>query len=88
MNKFLITAGTVALDLATDEAREPLLQRCFKNLRFHGTARPKAEPMARVDSQLIDEMGWEPERHHSPIYDLAAMHPHVIAASLFSRKSR
>ena len=88
MNKFLIAAGTVSLGSATAEATESLFQRFFKNLRFHRTARPKAEPMVAVDSQLIDERGWEPDKHHSPIYYLAAMHPQVVAVSLFSRKSR
>ena len=88
MNKFFITAGTVSLGSATAEATESLFQRLFKNLRFHRTARPKAEPMADVESQLIDERGWEPDKPHSPIHYLAAMHPQVVAVSLFSRKSR
>jgi hypothetical protein len=88
MNKFFIAAGTAALDLSTAEARESLLQRLFKNLRFHGSARPKADPVVDIDPQLIDEEGWQPEKHQSPLYDLASSHPHVIAASLFSRKLR
>ena len=75
MNKFSITAGTVSLGSATAEAREPLFQRFFKNLRFQRTARPKAESVVGVDSQLIDERGWESDEYHSPIYDLAAIHP-------------
>lgn len=88
MNKFFIAAGTAALGLSTAEARESLLQRFFKNLRFHGSTRPKADPVVDIDPQLIDEKGWQPEKHQSPLYDLAASHPHVIAASLFSRKLR
>ena len=88
MNRFSITAGTVALGLTTADARESFLQRCFKILRFHRTARPEAEPLVGVDSQLIDESSWEPDKHHPPIYYLAVMHPHVVAASLFSRKLR
>jgi hypothetical protein len=88
MNKFSITAGTLALDLTTDDARESFLQRCFKNLRFHRTARSKAVPLEGVDSQLIDESRWEPDKHQPPIYYLATMHPHLVAASLFSRKPR
>jgi hypothetical protein len=88
MNKFFITAGTMSLGSATAEARESLFQRFFKYLRFHRTARPKAEPVVGVDSQLIDERGWEPDKHQPPIYYLATMHPHIVAASLFSRKCR
>ena len=88
MNKFFITAGTVSLGSVAAEARESLFQRFFKNLRFHKTARPKAEPTVAVDSQVIDERGWEPDKPHSPIHYLTAMHPQVIAVSLFSRKSR
>ena len=88
MNKFSITAGTLALGLTTADARASFLQRCFKNLRFHRTARSKAGLLEGVDSQLIDESRWEPDKHHPPIYYLAVMHPHVVAASLFSRKLR
>ena len=88
MNKFSIIAETAVLGWSAAEARESLLRRCFKNVRFHGNARPKAEPVAEVDSQLIDETGWKPDAYRSPLYDLAASNPHVLAVSLFSRKSR
>lgn len=88
MNKFSIIAETVVLGFTAAEARESLLRRCFKNVRFHGNVRPKAEPVAEVDSQLIDETGWKPDAYRSPLYDLAASNPHVLAVSLFSRKSR
>jgi hypothetical protein len=88
MNKFSIIAETVVLGFTAAEARESLLRRCFKNVRFHGNTQPKAEPEAEVDSQLIDETGWKPDAYHPPLYDLAASHPHVLAVTLFSRKSR
>jgi hypothetical protein len=86
MNKFSIIAETVILGWSTAEARESLLRRCFKTVPFHGNTKPKAEP--EVDSQLIDETEWKPDAYRSPLYDLAASNPHVLAVSLFSRKSR
>ena len=88
MNKFSIIAETVVLGFTAAEARDSLLRRCFKSVRFHGNARPKAEPEAEVDSELIDEAPWKPAAYRSPLYDLAANHPHILAATLFSRKSR
>ena len=86
MNRFSITAGTVALGLTTAKSRESLLQRCIKKLHFNGTARPKAEPLVGVDPQLIDETEWKPYQYHSPLYFLVAHHPHVVVATMFSRK--
>ena len=88
MNTLSITAGTLARRSTAAEAIQSLLQRWFKNLRFHGTARRESEPIAGVDSQSIDEMGWEPDKYHSPLYELAESHPHVIAASLFSSAAK
>lgn len=88
MNKFSIIAETVVLGFTAAEARDSLLRRCFKSVRFHGNAPAKVEPVAEVDSQLIDETGWKPDAYHSPLYDLAASNPHLLAVSLFSRKSR
>jgi hypothetical protein len=88
MNKFSIIAETEVVGWSAAEAREALLRRFFKDVRFHASARPKAEPETEVDSQLIDETGWKPDAYRATVYDLAASHPHVLAASLFSRKSR
>jgi hypothetical protein len=88
MNKFSIIAETLVLGFTAAEARESLLRRCFKNVRSHGNALPKAEAEAAVDSQLIDGTGWKPDAYRSPLYDLAASNPHVLAVTLFSRKSR
>ena len=88
MNRFSITAGTVALGLTTAKSRESLLQRCIKKLHFNGTARSEAEPLVGDDSQLIDEMEWKPYKHHSPLYFLVAHHPHVVVATMFSREIR
>ena len=88
MNRISITAGTMALGLTTAKSRESLLQRCIKKLHFNGTARPKAEPLASDESQLIDEMEWKPHKDHSPLYFLVAHHPHVVVATMFSRETR
>jgi hypothetical protein len=98
MNKLLVAAGTAALGListapastltSTAEAKGSLLQLFFNYLRLRKTARLKTDPAVSVDSQLIDEKGWEYEKQQSPLYDLAANNSHVIAASLFSRKYR
>jgi hypothetical protein len=88
MNKFSIIAETVVFGWSAAEAKESLLRRCFRNVRFHRNTQSRAEPVAEVDSQLIDETGWKPDAYRSPLYDLAASNPHVLAATLFSRKSR
>jgi len=93
MNKLFIAAETVALALATAaasiaEANGPLFRRRFKNPRLRRTIPLSADPAACVDSQLNDEKGWEFDIQQSPLYDLAANNPHVIAASLFSRRHR
>jgi hypothetical protein len=84
MNKPSISAGTLSQGLTAADVTQSLLQRWLKNLRSQGNARPKAEPMTAASSQLIEEEEWNPGKDHSPIYDLAASHPNVIAASLFS----
>jgi hypothetical protein len=98
MNKFFITAGTAAFDLvtaapastttSTANARGSLLQRGFNYLRLRKASRLRTDPTVSVDSQLTSEKGWESDKNQSPLYDLAASNPHVIAASLFSRKFR
>ena len=97
MNKFLIAAGTVVLGVSATtltssigssaEASESLLQRCFKSRRRQRAAQLEPDPNASVDSQLNYESG-EPAAPQSPLYDLAASSPHVIAASLFLRRHR
>ena len=94
MNKQFFAAGTMALDSATAatastaEAIEPFFRRCFKNLNILSASQLKADPAASVDSQLVDEKDWRPDSHQSPLYDLAASNPYVIAASVFSAKNR
>ena len=94
MNKLFIAAGTAVLGFAsaaadsTSEANGSFFRRCFKTPRLRGTSRRNADPATSVDSQLIDEKDCEPDKHQSPLYALAANNPHVIAASLFSRKYR
>ena len=87
MNKFSIIAETAVLGWSAAEARESWLRRCFTNARIQWKAQTKAEPVAEVDSQLIDERDWIPDAYHPPLDNLAASHPHVLAAQLFSGKS-
>ena len=94
MNKNYFAARTKALDSAavatasTAEVIEPFIRRCFKNLNIGNASQPKADSAASVDLRSIDEKDWKPDSHKSPLYDLAASNPYVIAASLFSRKNR
>ena len=94
MNKLFIATGMAALGSATMPtartagANSSFIQRWFKNLHLLRVSRLNADPAAGIDSQLVDEKGWKSDRPQSPIYDLAAFNPHVIAASLFSRKRR
>jgi hypothetical protein len=98
MNKLFIAASTAVIDLIAADPSSPIthtagtkgasLKRCFNYLRLRKTTQVKTDPVVSVDSTVINERGWETDRHHSPLYDLAASHPHVIAASLFTRKVR
>ena len=95
MNKLFIAAGTAVIDLIaadpithTAGTKGAFLKRCFNYLRIRKTTQVKTDPMVSADSTVIDEREWETDKHHSALYDLAASHPHVIAASLFTRKFR
>jgi hypothetical protein len=94
MNKLFIATGMAALGSATmptvrtAEANRSFIQRCFKNLHLLRASRLNADAAAAADSKLVDEKGWKSDRQQSPLYDLAASNPYVIAASLFSRKHR
>lgn len=98
MNKLFIAAGTAVIELIATDPSSPIthtagttgafLKRCFNYLRLRKTTQVKTDPMVSVDSTVINEREWETNKHHSPLYDLAASHPHVIAASLFTRNVR
>ena len=94
MNKLFIATGMAALGSVimptarTAGANRSFIQRCFKNLHLLRASRLNADPAAEVASQLVDEKAWKSDRQQSPLYDLAANNPYVIAASLFSRKHR
>jgi hypothetical protein len=98
LNKLFTTAETAALDLATaapastiistTEAKGSWFQRCFNCPWLRKIAGLKADPTASADSQLVDAEGRKSSRHLSALCDLAASNPHVIAASVFSRKIR
>jgi hypothetical protein len=94
MNKLFIATGMAALASATmptgrsAEVSRSFIRRCFKKLHLLRASRLNADPAAGVDSQLVDENSWKSDRQQSPLYDLAANNPYLIAASLFSRKHR
>ena len=85
---FLILAFVNAAAGSTAEANGFLLRRYLKCPCLRRAFRLDADAAAIVDSQPIDERPREPDRHQSALYDLAASNPHVIAASLFTRKHR
>ena len=94
MIKLFIATGMAALGSATMPTtrtagvNRSFVQRCLKNLHDLRASRLNADPAAKVDPQLVDEKGWKSDRQQSPLYDLAASNPYVIASSLFSRKQR
>ena len=97
MNKLFIAASTAVIDLIAADPSSPIthtagtkgaLKRCFNYLRLRKTTQLKTDPMVNVDLTVINERGWETDKHHSPFYDLAASNPHVIATLLFTRKVR
>ncbi|MGB8982829.1 MAG: hypothetical protein WCC12_13215 [Anaerolineales bacterium] len=94
MNKLFIATGMAALGSAimptarTAGVDRSFLQRCFKYLHHPRASRLNADPAAGVDSQLVDEKDWQSDKQQSPLYDLAANNPYVVAASLFSRKHK
>lgn len=94
MNKLFIATGMAALGSVimptarTAGVNRSFIQRCIKNLHHLRASRLNADPAAGADSQLVDEKGWKSDRRQSPLYDLAANNPYVIAASLFSKKHR
>lgn len=94
MIKLFIATGMAALGSAimptvrTAEVNRSFIQRCFKNLHVLRASRLNADPTAGVDSKLVDEEGWKSDRQQSPLYDLAAHNPYLIATSLFSRKRK
>ena len=55
-----------------------ILSWCFKKLRFGESA----------DPQLIENTAGEPDKPQPPLGNLAENNPHVIIASLLSRKPR
>jgi hypothetical protein len=91
MNKLFLAAETAlafvnAAAGSTAEANGFLLRRYLKCPCLRRAFRLEADAAAIVDSQPADEKPGEPDRHQSVLYDLAASNPHVIAASLFTRK--
>lgn len=96
MNRLFIAVSTAAFNLVTAEsasaitagAKESFRARYFNCLRLRKAAQLKTEAPVLVDSPVADEKGWKQDSHHSPLYDLAASNPHVIAATLFTRRVR
>jgi hypothetical protein len=94
MNRLPTAASTAAFGLVTAEPASPITSgarksfhaRYFSYLRFRKAAQLKTDPTIRVDSPVINEESWIQDNHHTPLYDLAASNPHLIATSLFIRK--
>lgn len=96
MSKFQIAARIMELNLAPTvttsrtlsptEVEETLLQHLLKTWRSRSAAQLKSVPAARIDPPIIEEEWDEPVPHKASPYDLASSNPHVIAATLFSRK--
>ncbi len=81
MNKFYF-AATAAVALITADADG------FPRRRYFNKAKPRKASPVNADPTLTEEKALNPDRQQSPIHDLLAQHPHVIAASLFTRKPR
>ena len=85
MNKFFAFSVLASSFVSTAEAKGSLFRHYFKCLSSRRTAQRKTLRTDSPDSPAIDEMRWGPGKQQSPLYDLAASNPHVIAASLFSK---
>lgn len=86
MNKFFISSVLASSLTSPADARGLYFQYYFKNLFARKAAWPQAAQTDSVDSPVVDETHREPNENHSPLYELAKSNPHVIAASIFTRK--
>ena len=90
MNRLFLAAETAlafvtAATSFTAEANGFLHRRYFK---WRHLRRPfgLVDAASNAGSQSVDGKFGEPKQHQSTLYDLFASHPHVIAASLFTKK--
>lgn len=91
MNRLFLAAETAlgfvtAATSSTAEANGLLLSRYFKWRHLRRPFGLETVAASNADSRPVDEKTSEPKRNRSTLYDLSASHPHVIAASLFTKK--
>jgi len=96
MSKFTMAARIVELNhvntacnsraLSPVEVEETLLQHFLKVWRTRSAAHLTPVPVTSIDPQPVEEKSIEPVPNRASPYDLASNNPHVIAATLFSRK--
>lgn len=94
MSKFSIAARVVELrqanpttrSLSSAEVEETLLQHFLRAWRSQRSVHAKSVPSAHLDAQIVEERSGEVPTHKSSPYNLASNNPHVIAATLFSKK--
>jgi hypothetical protein len=91
MNRLFLAAETAlafvtAATSSTAEANGLLLRRCFKWRHLRRPFGLETDAASNADSRTVDEKAGEPKRNQLTIYDLFASHPHVVAASLFTKK--
>lgn len=79
-------AFVTAATSSTAEADGFLLRHYFKWRHLCRTFKLETDAASNADSQPVDEKTGESTRNQSTLYDLFASHPHVIAASLFTKK--
>ena len=91
MNRLFLAAETAlafvtAATSSTAEANGLLLRRYFIWRHHHRPFGLETDAASNADSRPVEEKSGEPKQHQSTLYDLFASHPHVIAASLFTKK--
>jgi hypothetical protein len=93
MNKLFLAAETAlafvnTASASTAEANRFLFRRYLNCPRLRRAFGLDADAAASADSSPVDEMVGEHDQQQSALFNLVASHPHVIAASLFTRKPR
>jgi hypothetical protein len=91
MNRLFLAAETAlafvtAAASSTAEANGFLLRQYSKRRHLRRTFGLETDAASNADPRPVDEKIGEPKRNQSTLCDLFASHPHVIAASLFTKK--
>ena len=96
MSKFSIAARVAELrqanaalaskTLSSAEAEETMLQHFLRTWRSQSSVHAKSAPTAGVDAPSLEEKNGNAATHQASPYDLASSNPHIIAATLFTRK--